>query len=258
MSDANTQFFVLRKSLFAYFNTSPWGVLNHFIPALRDKVHVVSITERLIEYPFIHENIPFNGRSNILDVGSGSTTLPFELAGKGYKVWAFDLKTQYRKGLRHERLTFVEGDIRQTNFPRAFFDIVTAVSSIEHIGFDGDSINPQGDKKALQELARILKPGGKLLMTVPFGRRGIYSGSTAWDANRKGRPLFRVHDLRSLEELLGHFEIEKMEFGLRREGGWAPATLKEVEEVDSLSQPKWYSSKVVAMVVARKPPRHGE
>ena len=81
-------------------------------------------------------------------------------------------------------------------------------------------------------------------MTVPFGRRGIYS--------TRGRPVWRVYDLPSLEELLSSFEVEKMKFAILRDGGWGPAELKEAESINSLSQREWHFSKAVAMVIAKK------
>jgi SAM-dependent methyltransferase len=41
----------------------------------------------------------------------------------------------------------------------------------EHIGLTryGDPFDPQGDVKAMKELARVLAPGGNLLFVVPLG-----------------------------------------------------------------------------------------
>ncbi len=181
-----------------------------------------------------------------MDVGSGISLLPIELASKGYQVWSIDLRTHYHGSIRHENLTFVEGDIRKTDFPDAFFDIVTAVSTIEHIGLVSSKPELDGDKDALQEIFRILKPGGNLLMTVPFGKRGVYSGG------------WRVYDCSSLKELLGKFEMEKMNFALLEGESWRPASSEEAETIDSLSQPKWRSAKAVAMVVAKKVTNKGE
>lgn len=250
MPNANIELLLPRTSIFGFLKGSPLHALLRFAPWLVDKTYGFHPTERILEYPFIHENIPFGGESNILDIGSGSSLLPFELASKGYQVWSIDLKTGYRKSIRHNKFTFVEGDIRHTNFPGAFFDIVTAVSSIEHIGFNGSSVNPKGAKEALQEIARMLRPEGKLLMTTPFGRRGVYS--------IKGKPAWRVYDLSSLKGLLGSFEIEKMQFALLEDGSWRPATLEEAEAIDSLSESTWFSSKAVAMVVASRPSCEGE
>lgn len=245
MANVNVDLVGPRRNLYRFLQFTPLQVLNHFIPWLADKLFVYKPTDRLLEYPFIHQNIPFNGKgSKILDIGSGNSTLPLELASKGYQVWAIDLKRGYLRSIRHSNFTFIQGDIRRPNFQDDFFDIVTAVSSIEHIGLDGREVDFGGDKVALQQIFRILKAGGKLLITVPFGKRGVY--------HRKGHPYWRVHDLSSLTELLAGFEIKMIKFGLREEVSYRPASLEEVRDIDSLSQPVYVCSKAIAMVVARK------
>ncbi len=246
MPNANIEFAHPKRRLFSYGKISLLDVLLRFAPSLVDRIIVYRLTERLLEYPFIHQNIPFGGEGKILDVGSGSSLLPLELAATGYQVWAIDLRKQYHRSIRHNNFIFVCGDIRKTNFPDAFFDAVTAVSSIEHVGFGSSETNFSGDKDACQEILRILKPEGKFLLTVPFGLEGVYSikGRSQWSA--------RLYNLPSLKKLLASFEIEQIAFALLDRGGWRRGSLKEVENVDSLSQPKWYSSKTVAMIIARK------
>jgi SAM-dependent methyltransferase len=43
---------------------------------------------------------------------------------------------------------------------------------VEHVGLGryGDSLDPEGDRKAMAELGRVLAPGGSLLFVVPIGR----------------------------------------------------------------------------------------
>lgn len=185
-----------------------------------------------------------------MDVGSGSSLLPLELASKGYQTWSIDLKKGYCHSITHNNLTSVQEDIRKTSFPEGFFDIVTAVSSIEHVGLVGNKTYLEGDQDAVWEILRILKAGGTFLITVPFGKGGTYT---------YGRyDLFRVYDHLSLKKLLRGYVIEREEFGLLEERSWRPADLTEVENIDSLSQRRWYSSKAVAMIVARKPSIIGE
>ena len=46
---------------------------------------------------------------------------------------------------------------------------------VEHVGLGryGDPLDPDGDLKAMRELARVLAPGGQLLFVVPIGRPRI-------------------------------------------------------------------------------------
>ena len=56
-------------------------------------------------------------------------------------------------------------DARELHFPADQFDIVYSMSVLEHI--EGES----GDARAIGELLRVLKPGGLLILSVPFGNK---------------------------------------------------------------------------------------
>jgi len=247
MPEANIEIAQPRRRLFLYLKACLLHVLTEFAPRIARAFFIFQPTERILEYPFIHENVPFNGKGKILDIGSGRTSLPFELASKGYQTWSIDLKSRYHRYISdYNNLTVVEGDIRKASFPDSFFDIVIGVSSIEHIGLVGENISPEGDKTAVQEIFRILKPREKFLITVPFGKKsGIYT--------IRRHNSIRVYDYARLRELLNRFEIEGEQFAVLEKGSWRPSTLEEAEAVDSLSQSRWYSSEAVAMIVARKP-----
>ena len=246
MTNANSSMIHTKKGKFSrLLSATPLQFLQKYAPWIADKVTVFRPTERLVEHPFIHENIPFCGDKRILDVGSGVSILPLELASKGYEVYAMDLARGYHRRIRHSRFTFVKGDIRRTEFPDNFFDTVTAVSSIEHIGLECRKIDLSGDRKAIQEIARILKPEGMLIITVPFGQKGLYPS--------EDHPCWRTYDLPALQLLLHPLEIELMKFALLGEDmSWRPGSLEEVKHIDSLCQHRWYSAKAIAMGIARK------
>jgi SAM-dependent methyltransferase len=77
-------------------------------------------------------------------------------------------------------VSYVYGDLRNLDFRDNLFDTVACVSTIEHIGMDNSmyagksDIAKRGDPKefleAVRELKRVLKPGGSLYITFPFGR----------------------------------------------------------------------------------------
>jgi GT2 family glycosyltransferase/ubiquinone/menaquinone biosynthesis C-methylase UbiE len=56
------------------------------------------------------------------------------------------------RGLRHE-------DVERLSFPDASFDLVVSNDVLEHV---------DEPRKALAEILRVLRPGGTLLMTIPF------------------------------------------------------------------------------------------
>lgn len=63
--------------------------------------------------------------------------------------------------------TFLLQDARAMDFAREEFDVVYSMSVLEHIGGD------RGDSTAIREMVRVLKPGGLLVMSVPFGSRYV-------------------------------------------------------------------------------------
>ena len=54
------------------------------------------------------------------------------------------------------------GDVTQLQFPDAYFDAVTSMETLEHVS----------PEPTLRELVRVLKPGGKLMVSTPQNRLG--------------------------------------------------------------------------------------
>ena len=69
----------------------------------------------------------------------------------------------------------VAGNILDLPFPSGSVESLSCLHVIEHIGLGryGDPIDPMGSVKAALELQRILKPGGKLYLSLPVGRERI-------------------------------------------------------------------------------------
>ncbi len=234
--------FAPKQNGFRYLNLSPQWLILTKIPALGNKMFEFIINERIVEYPFVHRNLNLRPGSRVLDVGSGASKLPVELVSLGYQVFTIDLP-EYPYPVNHPNFHSVQGDIRKTPLPDNFFDAVTAVSCIEHIGLEGED-DFGGDKKATNEIRRLLKAGGSAIITVPFGKRLIH--------RRKDIARHRVYDLEQLQELLSELEIEKMEWAIVKNNSWFPASLEEVKDIDHSDVMDWHSSKAVALIVAKK------
>jgi len=138
-----------------------------------DKVH-----SRCIEYPFAASRIS-GQESRILDIGISKASeiwikyldsLPInEVHGTDYDPLTFKPK----------KLIFTKADVRYLPYKDNYFDLITAVSVIEHIGLDNPQVNSEyipkadenGDLNAIKEIARVLNKDGKLIITIPFGKK---------------------------------------------------------------------------------------
>ena len=69
---------------------------------------------------------------------------------------------------------------------------ISCMHVIEHVGLGryGDPLDPDGDLKAMAELARVLAPGGDLLFVAPVGRP---------------RVVFNAHRVYGLDDVLAAF-----------------------------------------------------
>ena len=123
---------------------------------------------RCLEDPLVFNNLKLDCGFALLDIGSSNTIFPLVTASKGIRVWATDIDDsvlELREDAEKLEVTnfCVEiQDARNLSHPDGFFDRVSAISTLEHIPNDGDS-------KAVKEMSRVLKPGGVMVITVPYG-----------------------------------------------------------------------------------------
>lgn len=62
-------------------------------------------------------------------------------------------------------------NLMHLSFPSNSIESLSCMHVVEHVGLGryGDPIDYDGDLKAIKELSRVLKPGGRLLFVVPVG-----------------------------------------------------------------------------------------
>jgi len=132
---------------------------------------------RCVEFPVIAaEILRVSGlKGRYLDVGSGLSILPTYIAARSQlsvtaldKFAWVDAQRRYLRRLRRSswlrdgKFSVVQVDFLATSsLSEASFDIVSAVSVLEHM--DGD-----GDTAAVRKIAALLKPGGRFVLSVPF------------------------------------------------------------------------------------------
>lgn len=101
---------------------------------------------------------PFVPDGRLLDVGCGNGRYLFNLRSLGWQVQGVELNAEGVRVCRQAGLPVHHGDLASAAFPAASFDVVTVRHVIEHIA------EPHA---FMAELARVLKPGGRLLIETP-------------------------------------------------------------------------------------------
>ncbi|MFT5292218.1 MAG: SAM-dependent methyltransferase [Planctomycetota bacterium] len=160
----------------------------------------------LFPYRLAHEILKSKGSGlRALDVASGlgaGTALLGEVA----QATGVDLdgesiaRCMQRYG---EQAEFIAGDAMQLDLPKGSFDMVTSVHTMEHV---------QDDRAFLEGIHSWLRPGGVLVLEVPFLARGPFNDVT--------QPLspdhVREYDAPTLLALVEErFEIQKT-YGVAR------------------------------------------
>jgi 2-polyprenyl-3-methyl-5-hydroxy-6-metoxy-1,4-benzoquinol methylase len=131
------------------------------------------------KYEIMLEWLRGRNRLKVLNAGCGSGELSLLLASKGHEVVGIDPGEEYiqlarsRAADRFPNCRFVLSSIENYTGP-ADFDVAISTDVLEHI---------QDDRTAFDCLARLVRPGGQILIAVPAGQ---------W--------LFGYHD-----EKLGHY-----------------------------------------------------
>lgn len=134
---------------------------------------------RMIEIPWVLSRLPEQA-IRILDAGSSLNHFEVisspKLRDKSLTILTLapEANCYWEQGI-----SYVYDDLRDAPFKNGLFDVVTCVSTIEHLGMDNsfyaeklDAARPGSQKAyltAAQELKRVLKPGGTILITFPFG-----------------------------------------------------------------------------------------
>jgi ubiquinone/menaquinone biosynthesis C-methylase UbiE len=171
---------------------------------LYDRLMGVFGTRRVYEKALALFNL--SEGQQLLDVGCGTGTFlklvqkKFPLARcMGIDVSA-DMLTEARK-MADSSIVFTEADASALPFPNESIDCVVSFLSFHHM--------PDGIKiRAVQEIARVLRPGGKCLI-VDFGR-----AETKWGAFN----LFFLNWHSFTKGNMALVEQEMTRFGLRKEG----------------------------------------
>ncbi len=150
------------------------------------------LDERVVEYPWVFSRLKSDA-VKILDAGS---TLNHKdiLAVERLRNRKLYISTLSYEGVHKSEHTpsYIYEDLREMCYNTAFFDAVICISTLEHVGMDNtflytsDSNKRENDKYAflnvIKEIKRVLKKGGTLYLTVPYGRYEHHQWFQVFDA----------------------------------------------------------------------------
>jgi 2-polyprenyl-6-hydroxyphenyl methylase/3-demethylubiquinone-9 3-methyltransferase len=120
-------------------------------------------------------HLPPLARKRVLEIGCGrggfsawlATQGPALVVGGDFSAAAVEKARAHARTLALENLKFEVADIQRLTHPDGSFDVVVSCETVEHV---------PDPRLAVRELARVLAPGGTLVLTTPnyLGLMGLY------------------------------------------------------------------------------------
>ncbi len=150
------------------------------------------LDERCVEYPWVFARLKDSDR-RILDAGSSLNhydllNLPL---WQGRQLHITTLADEGRPSAVVKPV-YVYEDLRSMSYPNEFFDAVVCISTLEHVGMDNTLLYTGDVRKkehkgeayleALDEMKRVLKKGGILYLTMPYGQCRDFGWFQVFDA----------------------------------------------------------------------------
>jgi SAM-dependent methyltransferase len=194
---------------------------------------IIAVKERILEHMFVHTRLP-PPPARVLDLGCAESICALEMASFGYEVQGVDLRFH---PVQHPKFSMVRADIAHLPFLDGVFDVAVSLSTLEHVGLDayGPVSKATSDQRAVDEVRRALRPGGRFILTVPFGQPATTR-------------LQRVYDASGLDHLLRDFRRMETLFGIRERESWSLTT--DISQAEKMKSAERVSA--VALVVAEK------
>ncbi len=165
----------------------------NLFPVLNEKTSFTSFDAHYFyQQLWVFENIMKIKPKNHVDIGS-----TYQMSGYLSKIVPTTFVDIRPIKARLKNLKVKKGDILNLPFENNSVESLSCLHVVEHIGLGryGDKIDPNGPKKACQELSRVLKNNGYLYFSTPIGKERIY---------------FNAHRVFSPKRIIGYFNNLKL------------------------------------------------
>lgn len=210
---------------------------------------------RYFEFDYVYRNIIPEDKIKVLDVSS-PFLFGFYLCKKhtvDYNYINPDTTDLYRVQKFSSNIKFSGGyssrdaDAVKLPFESESFNRIVSISVIEHI-------NGSGDSEAIAEMWRVLKPGGRLILTFPVAKKFAveYTSDNTYNLNvdsKDDKYFFqRIYDEQNIESrLLNHIRnaaiISKEFFGEKEKGFYSRYVSRWTEKgiIETVKDPYYIS-----------------
>lgn len=149
---------------------------------------------RCWEYPWALLNSHLEPDTSILDIGSGWSLFPLYLAQKSSRVDSIDTDERQMTiicpalaDILKIKVNYFVDDVFNLSVKDNTYDYIFCISVLEHLEEEvenGIIINKHANKLeriAIRELIRIVKPGGKIILTLDYGDKDTSPRSFYFD-----------------------------------------------------------------------------
>jgi len=191
----------------------------------------IGVDERCVEIPWVCAQLAEPG-DTMLDAGSALNDLYIleYVMARRKKIHIITLAPEpdcyWQRGV-----SYIYDDLRKLPIRNECYDTIACVSTLEHVGCDNRGYTRNGDTNeyrpndfllVMKEFSRVLKPGGTLLLTVPFGVYKHYGSFQQFDYSLLMRAINAFEKTESVNHTFYRYD----------ENGWNRATALECADCE--------------------------
>jgi len=145
---------------------------------------------------------PYRRNNHLLDVGFGAGSFLEAAARNNWQAFGVEVSQTAVEHVRERGFEVFCGELGKAGYPDDYFDVIIASEVLEHVSYP---------RALLEEVARVLRPGGLLWATTPHGR-GISARLLGLGWSTVCPPdhlqLFSLNSIRALLTSEGFRQIE--------------------------------------------------